>query len=218
MEGLVRRVNKGAYTRDFEPLVSETSAARRSFVNETAFQALCRKISDAHLGKQPTTEVENFQRVAPKVAATAKRSGWDGDYISPLSDTEFADAVSQIDRISRCLGWIAPIKDISCRPALQGCGPINACYGDFLAASTLVEIKAGDRNFRSIDFRQVLTYAILNKISNQYLIENISLINPRVGISIVLPVEEFSYEVSGRGLANLSDTIIFLLSSVGISR
>ena len=53
----------------------------------------------------------------------------------------------------------------------HGCGFINQCYGDILIKnneeSTIVEVKAGERNFTISDLRQILIYAGLDYIHNQ---------------------------------------------------
>ncbi len=60
------------------------------------------------------------------------------------------------------------IRTIRVSPRFEGCGWLDECEADFLTSNVLVEVKAGDRAFRSIDLRQVLIYCALNFASKKY--------------------------------------------------
>lgn len=89
------------------------------------------------------------------------------------------------------------------QPRFKGCGILDSCYGDLLMNATLYEVKCVERNLRSIDIRQVLTYAALNYQSRQYLIEEVCIVNPRRGIVFRFDVESLAQEVSRKNSAEL---------------
>ena len=109
------------------------------------------------------------------------------------------------------LSFYNPIKrNCIVSPYFQGCGIIDDCYGDLIdqKSKTLYEFKAGDRNFKSIDLRQVFVYLALNHSSNSYDIENFCLLNPRRGGLFKVDVDEACYIMSGREAHDIYSQII----------
>ena len=218
MEGAIRRLNRGAYDRDFEPIVEATSANRRAFVNEVAFEALRIFVSAARQGSGVRISEGLIQQAAPHVRTQATLRRRDGDYVSDLSDSECADALEQLRRLTLLLFARCAPKDVWIDPPFKGCGIVDACFGDAITQSELVEVKAGDRLFRAIDIRQAITYLALNHVSGQYAIDRVVLANPRIGISRSWEVEELCFEVSGQDRARLLDQVAYALSAGDVSR
>ena len=81
----------------------------------------------------------------------------------------------------------------------------------------LWEIKAGDRKFRSVDLRQVIVYAALNRASDQHDIKGLGLVNPRMGISFKAELDEFCLEMSGKPSGELLGEVVYYISSGDIS-
>ena len=105
------------------------------------------------------------------------------------------------------------------QPHFKGCGILDSCYGDFLMGSTLFEVKCVERNLRSIDIRQVLTYCALNHQSRQFDIDQVCVVNPRRGISFRFPVEALAQQTSGKNSAELFHQIgDFLMNFETIQR
>jgi hypothetical protein len=94
-------------------------------------------------------------------------------------------------------------EDIVIQPRFKGCGILDSCYGDLFRGSVLYEVKCVERNLRSIDIRQVLTYCALNYQSQQFKIEEVCILNPRRGISFRFDVEGLAQNVSGKNSAEL---------------
>src|SRR6266404_7727905 len=82
-------------------------------------------------------------------------------------------------------------------PLFPGCGFVDESEGDLLVGNTLYEIKSADRNFRLVDFRQILVYLALNTSARTYDIHNVGLINPRTGVYFEIKVDEFARSLSG---------------------
>ncbi len=70
------------------------------------------------------------------------------------------------------------------KPRFPGCGWVNEAEGDVLDRNTLFEVKAGERPFRLADIRQVLCYCALDFSAKTYGINEVSVINPRLGTFI----------------------------------
>jgi hypothetical protein len=69
-------------------------------------------------------------------------------------------------------------------PFFQGCGIINSANGDLILDNELVEIKAGKRKFSVNDIKQILVYATLHSLNNEYgTLTSFELYNPREGFS-----------------------------------
>ncbi|GHD62016.1 hypothetical protein GCM10017083_50210 [Thalassobaculum fulvum] len=217
MDGFVRRLNKGEYDRDDPPIDTETAPTRRAFVNESAFSALCLLVENARTEESMSPE-DALLRVAPAVASQGLYEFSEGDYDPNLSDTEIWDGVEQIRRIQRRVCGPSDLGNVVVRPKFTGCGIVDECYGDILVHGTLFEIKAGERFFRSIDFRQVLTYVALDYSSGSRKINDIAVVNPRIGISVELSVKNLCFAVSGRETVDLLDLIIYGMSSGDVSR
>lgn len=89
---------------------------------------------------------------------------------------------------------------------------MQSCTGDIQIGDTLVEVKAGNRNFRGPDIRQLLVYAALNFFSSGNMYKNICLVNPRTGKYVLYDLDEISYLLSGKtGLDLVNEILVFLL-------
>ncbi len=105
------------------------------------------------------------------------------------------------------------------QPSFKGCGILDSCYGDLFMGSTLYEVKCVERNLRSIDIRQVLTYCALNYQSRQFDIDHVCIVNPRRGISFRFGVEALTQKASGKNSAELFHQIgDFLMNFETIQR
>jgi hypothetical protein len=217
MEGFIRRLNRGTYQRDFPPMTSATTPDRRAFINELAFTCFCIIVSKIQSDQQILSVDDLIKQAAATVHSAAMRGHWGGDYKIELLPEETEDAKEQISRLQARL-FCSNVGDIKCRPRFAGCGIIDHCEGDVIVGNILFEIKAGDRLFRSIDIRQILTYLALNHASRAQIIQTVGLINPRVGISVEIDADEFCFEVSGRDAGQLLEFMSYIFSSGDISR
>ena len=218
MDGFVRNLNSGLYHRDFHPIDAMTAPNRRSFTNELAFEVFCINVRAVQRGEFAKALAESLQDAIPAVRSAALRAALDGDTSSALSADELADIDEQVRRLTLriCPGLIVHAVVLS--PEFSGCGMIDTCRGDVLVGETLFEIKAGDRPFRALDVRQLVTYVALNYAGHQRAISTVALVNPRVGISVEMDLGEFCFEVSGQDTAGLLAEMIYAMSAGEISR
>jgi hypothetical protein len=209
----VRKINLELYAREFRPLASATKPLRRALINETAFNLFALK-------NRPD-EVEGdivqlaYLRAKEKIS-TLKSSPILEPY--PLEENEIEDCNQQEARLSIFFRNLAKEASLTFSPRFQGAGIVDTCNGDVLVGSTLIEVKAGQRTFRSIDIKQLLTYAALDRISGLSRITRLGIFNPRTGVSFCASVDEVCLEVSGCTSYELLPEIIRILSSGEISR
>jgi len=142
----------------------------------------------------------------------------DHGYAEDLTSAEIADAREQHERMMCVFTADVSIDEVAPEPVFPGCGFIDTCSGDVLVSTTLFEVKAGDRLFRSIDVRQLVTYAALNLVSRPHEICKLGLFNPRVGIRAALDINELCFEVSGKDAITLLSEIVVAISSGETSR
>ena len=217
MDGFVRKINAGLYEREFPEMAGAVPPNRRGFVNSIAFEAFSLGIAQQKSG----VLVDPIQtRVI--VAQTKVASKWQtlassaGSFSLPMSIDEKIDAIQQNDRLE--VVFRDRFGHLSVGPRFNGCGIIDGCAGDILKERTLWEVKAGNRDFRAIDLRQLVTYTTLNFASKQYAISKLGLFNPRTGKSFDIDLDVFCYEVSGRTASELLPLIAYAVSNGDISR
>lgn len=101
-------------------------------------------------------------------------------------------------------------------PSIPGCGVVDAAIGDVLAGSELIEIKTVTRPFRAYDFRQALTYTAM-LYSSDYLVESITLLNPRRARVVKLPIGEIAALIRGSSAVELLQDLIERMMGLQVS-
>lgn len=215
---LVRRLNRGGYERYARPMSTKTDPTRRAFINEIAFTLFSNSVIGKNwfAGSLQANEVEQAATTARQLIIQIE--GRDDGCKDDPSDEERRDLEEQYRRLQAFFLRDRSVDQITVNPAFRGCGIIDTCSGDVLAGDTLWEVKAGDRDFRSIDLRQLITYAALNYISRSYHIERVGLFNPRVGIFFEVRLDDLCVEIGGMGSADMLAAVSYAISSGEISR
>lgn len=218
-EIFVRRLNLAHYERDFPEMKVATSPDRRGLINEIAFSAFCFSIRNGKTWQSGPISAEEIQAVFSHLHfAQGSYRDLDPASIPFVAAPEIEDISEQHRRLMLLFAPSLVSSNLVAEPQFQGCGIIDTCRGDLLVDDTLYEVKAGDRLFRSIDIRQLVTYSALNQLSKQFTINYVGLVNPRVGISAKLALDELCVEISGRGAIELLSDIASSISSGEISR
>ena len=101
---------------------------------------------------------------------------------------------------------------------IPGCGFVDAAEADVLAGKVLYELKAVQRGFRGVDFRQVIVYAALNYAARRHEISDIGLLNPRLGVFYRLGIDSFAQLAAGMSGSELLGDILSAMSQAGTSR
>ncbi len=183
---------------------------RRAIINELAFRFFLKLAKGEKLSKREKielcVEVSNYiRRLAPNIKE-----------IKPISQKELDEANELAGSLSQYF-FLGDFKEIKFWPLFKGCGRLHACSGDILYKGNLVEVKAGDRTFRVIDIRQIITYLSLNFVSQQHHIHKIALVNPRTGLSFETSVDILIEDCSRRKPVDVFGDIVDFISTEVIS-
>ena len=209
-EHYVRRINLEFAERWSPPVDRPEEVIRSAFIAELAFAQFSAMVGDVEFDKIEALALEETKR-----------------RIAPLLDDPFvlereisAAEQKQLSHLERNLTTFfrGRVGSLSVRPVFAGCGYVDASEGDVISGACLFEVKAVDRQFRSVDIRQLITYCALNYQSKQFQIDSIGIFNPRRGLYFEDTVEGVAREISGQPSQNLFDSIISAISSGDISR
>ena len=201
--------------RVMPPLPSRAPIGLRAVINETAFRAFCDLQSAAGIvGRHKAFDA--VDKNAPEAIA----------YISRFSSTprielhDFDEVCKKEARALsfRLLHYFPEQTATLLRPKFSGCGLLSNCEGDLIEGDCLYEIKAGDRGFRIVDLRQLLTYAALAYASRSLTFTYIGLFNPRTGVAWRKSLEDVCQAISGFRLNDLLPTLIEQFSLASASR
>jgi hypothetical protein len=210
----VRRVNQGLLDRLWPPMASTIASNRRGLVNEVAFQVFASEVRAQAAGVAAQDLNSIVQTVAQRLA---KFDQSHSDLGVELEEDERNDVAQQLHRLRLLFPTTVDVVTIV-EPRFSGCGFLDSCNGDVLRGQTLYEIKAGERPLRSIDLRQVVTYAALNHVGRTYHISEVSIVNLRSGLALTLDLETLAQQTSGLHPGELFDLIAYSLSSGDMSR
>ena len=193
------------------PLPAIAPKGMRAIINEAAFRAFCeiqsspRPISGARLADA----VDGKFQVA--IDYVARFSNAPSVLTSDIDNECRQEAMALVTRLLR---YFPTPMGITLRPRFSGCGLLSECEGDLIAGNCLYEVKAGDRPFRILDLRQLLTYAALAYANRTLSFTHIGLINPRTGVSWRRSLDEVCQSVSG---LRLSDTLSALVEQFSVA-
>ncbi|MGE4314260.1 MAG: hypothetical protein AB7E85_08340 [Pseudobdellovibrionaceae bacterium] len=206
LEGYIRVINSGAYKRVYDEMGWEVSAARSALVSEVAF---C-------LAKEKNGNVSNAY-----IEARKRLSGLPGvvDDKKELDKQEISCAITLARRLWGMLENLGGKSIEPCfDPSFIGCGSLMKSSGDIQIRDCLIEIKSVDRGFRATDFRQLITYFLLDSFSKKASIKHICIMNARRGVYHASTIEEFVYDTSASGIMDIQQKFLSSLGHSGISR
>ena len=210
----VRKVNIELYERVDNPCDYQVDPIRSALVAETAFA-----LFDEH-SRNDGDRVRFFERFVTQATAEARRrlarlnAEGIGDDLNP-------NELSAVQELFRRLSSFFVDRhgmELVVRPEFPGCGFVDRSEGDVIYGDALFEIKAVDRNFRSIDIKQLITYAALNHKSRSYLFRDIGIFNPRRGTEFRMGLDDVCMEVSGISAIELLEIIAYSIASGEVSR
>lgn len=210
-EHCVREANVFA-SRFSEPYESSLPASQRGIINEIAFQLFLKNgLSAKTISHLSESEVDLCIKNAISHISTLRQ--FSRNPPKPPNSNGLEEAYKLAERLSIFFDSLSPTH-IYGSPAFSGCGLVERCFGDVICDSTLFEIKAGDRGFRSADFRQLLCYCALNYASKTYEISEVCLLNPRSGLYVRTELERLCRRLSGRtSMEVLADIVEYISES-----
>jgi hypothetical protein len=210
MELFVRKANLRLYERNWPELASNAAPEARSLINQVAYRSLVNAVAADSSYDQRIRFIEDLENVG---AAEESLTG-----LRLLS----ADNLDESSRLAKrmCVHLFRLRRDqIILNPRYVGCGIINACFGDAISdREHIIELKDGDRPFRSYEFRQITIYGALHLNSTGRLPPAFAVINSRRGVSVELPIDTLAGEVAGQSGYDYLWEVIRVISDVTISR
>jgi hypothetical protein len=217
----VRRLNANLYApirdREFPPLQSVVDAKRRGLINEIAFKLFARSMVEIW-----SNEAEIIRAISEAAAdvqvANARLRGMPASEFASPTQTEIEEVFSLFERLRWYFALASEGARIELYPKFAGCGILDTSAGDVYFSGKLYEVKAGDRSFLSVDIKQLLVYAALNKAAAARELNELGLFNPRTGVSFTIALNQLCLEISGRPSDDLLTEIIRVVSSGDISR
>ena len=214
LNAFVRRLNLDLYQRVEPPVDLRVESARSALVAETAFQLFSLRALHAELDEE---FVEAYVDEAAVKAGRKLVRLTANNVEESLGDMELY-AVGELFR--RLCGYFlgAEGQQVTVQPKIPGCGIVRVAEADVIVDKALYEVKSVDRDFRSIDIRQLVIYAAMNRAAGIYDIEELGIYNPRKGTEVKLSVEDLCVGISGLSAVELLDSVIYAVAAGDISR
>lgn len=208
LELFVRKVNLRMLDRQWVPLDSNIAPARRALINSVAFGSLKSAFGYTGdlTGRLAWLETsENIERTELELTGA-----------QTFNEADVAEVKALAYRMCLNLTRYQPSR-VELEPRFSGCGVINACTGDALSETLrFIELKDGDRPFRSYDFRQLVIYAALYMNEGKGVARELQIINSRRGVSVTIPFEQFTSESAGQTPVELLTEVVRIVSDANV--
>lgn len=211
MELFVKRCNADIYSRNFEPLASIVDPSRRSVVNLLAFELFEEVCRGGHNLTNLAHALSDADVINGAIAKLSVATG-------ALTQEEIRESRELARRM--WLHFHHPRSiDIVVKPFFHGCGLVTSCFGDvIICPSVIVEMKDGDRPYRSYEFRQLSVYAALFYNRSGNLPSHLQVLNSRRGTFVSIEIEDFARQVAGQSASNYLYGIIRMMSESTVSQ
>lgn len=215
LEHFVRVSNTGPRRFD-APLEWRHRPRRHALVSETAFYlwAQYRSAAKPHIPTATDRARQRLREVSDQV-----------DLGGPLDAREAEMSVKLAHRIEHYSRTVRPLLQIEIEPTLPGCGWLSGGRPDIFAMavdtdslrSALIEVKTVNRPYRSVDLRQLVVYIVLYYSAHKRIPEIMAIVNPLLGTSLEVTVEEFFSDVVGASASDVVNHLAIDWSTAGVS-
>lgn len=197
------------------PLAPFAPKELRAVINEAAFRAFC----DLHPHRKVTTKGVMESTIESQFSNAIEYVGrFSNAPAFALRDIDASCRVEALSLVVRLLRYFPDNGRTVLRPKFKGCGLLSECEGDLIDGDCLYEVKAGDRPFRVLDLRQLLTYSALAYASNALSFSRIGLFNPRTGVAWSRSLEEVCQAVAGLKSNDTLSSLVEQFSDASVSR
>ncbi|MEV6286484.1 hypothetical protein [Kribbella sp. NPDC051770] len=204
LELVVRWLNTQVVNVGF-PVAEISRPSRRALISETAFLLAANGYESI-----PTALAEEFERDARRFLSQLPRGDASAQRLESVEWREVAGLLANIDR------WTAQLSSPQFQPEIPGCGVVDAAVADIRTLTTLIEVKAVNRQFRAMDMRQVLTYCALLHASERAP-SHVSLLNPRLGRVVTVELAVVAAGASGLGAIELLEDLVQRMTGLQVS-
>lgn len=185
----VRLVN-GALIEDIHKPITSYSSQYNAYINILSFELYEKSLDKGSL-------VFSKQEIDLACKYSFDKVNSFTSFYKSVQIPPYKEIKNEVDFILKSLTVQYQNKSPIIRQPLDGIGMLNHSEIDLMYSSTLVEVKSGDRKFKTLDFRQVITYLTQNHYSsNPVAIDRIELFNPRMGILFNTDIDSMIYELT----------------------
>ena len=191
-------------------LPSVVPADQRGVVNECAFLLFVSALRDSVLPSDLSKETI-AECAGEALRHIARMRQFSRVPATPVTEMGMRDAKVLASRLTSYFNS-KPWELLRTKPFFPGCGWVDDSEGDVLGDRTLFEIKAGERQFRGTDVRQLLCYCALSFSAKVYDITTICLINPRFGTYFQDDLETLCQKTAGMSAADVLGEIVNYVS------
>jgi len=178
-----------------KPIASEVGSENRGLINELATRLCQQAIAHESSVKKLASDIVEKSIDAAHHFIFRFRESTSGAVDSVLSDEEVKESKAIAERLRKVLADEYP--DAQMFVPIVGAGIVDDCVADGVGSECVIEVKAGDRPFRSVDIRQALVYAALLHLTSPHESpERVAVVNPRMGWIVNEPISRL-LELSG---------------------
>jgi hypothetical protein len=203
-EDYVKAINSTGFKSSLNRIGIDDTPNRRILINNISFSLFKKAVND-EIKLQETNDIYLIQ-LAEKEKILLSNVKFSNALNSDLNSNEI-EIIKEISK--RLFEKYIKKNKLLVSPKFNGCGMLFSSYGDLIYNdNTLVEVKAGDRNFNTKDLRQLYTYVALNYASTNVIFENIELFNPRTGKLWKENIEVVSNSISEYSTIEIIDEIL----------
>lgn len=211
-DAFLRRTNL-TKSRFKDPLQRVTRPERRALVNELGFRLLGGAVHDGKIVEDDLPE-ELVDKLAYQAAEYISSLRNPTGEIIPVPDkVERREAFTIFGRLKGFFQSPSVNDALLVSPVFNGCGIVQQCKADVLYGETLYEVKAGERDFRLVDVRQLIVYCALNHVVPNYTIKKVGVVNPRLGVFFRIDIDELVESMTGTSAVELFEEITAFLSN-----
>lgn len=183
---------------------SNSDPARHSLLAEVAFLSAKNSVHKTKLTPQKIEqEARSFVVKLPR-SEMAKE---------PLSKDEWIE----VDKLASVIkNHLEGKIGIYFNPTIPGCGVVDATIADITCEREIIEVKAVTRPYRSMDYRQVLTYVAMLHASGTH-VDTVTLLNPRRSNYVTIDVEDLAATASGKSKVEVMHDIATWMIGLQVS-
>jgi hypothetical protein len=208
-------MNKQEAEKAFEPLDIEDIPQRRPLINEIAFsifEKFCLKELDNNYVQNLNLDDTLLRKLHQEKLINLYEIIYLGrSFTHDLIEDELTIIKEMAQRLIKTF---SDREGLKVSPTFAGCGIVHEARGDIYYKETLVEVKAGDRNFKSQDIRQLFIYGALNSKQQEPLdIKYFQLFNPRTGLIWEEEIGAIAWKIAGSSPFEVFNELIEFISS-----
>lgn len=209
------RVSNMAVQSFAPPITLRSDHDRHAVISEAAFVMWKSEREGQPLGPQAA-----FTEASARLAVV-----WDQVDYSPRLQGDETDDVTALLQNIQALERTRHLTDLLIEPQLPGCGVVSGGRPDFRGVVTVKgeiktvigELKTVQRNFRSVDYRQVIAYVVLNYAATHEVLDYLWLANPMRGNLVVVDVDSFFWLTRSQSSDEACAEIAYEWADPGVS-